>query len=1258
MRAIIIAVMVQNKQIVKLRLLGLDEKLDINKMPTETIDVTPQQLYTAMKNMQIDIVNAHIKHGKLSGYGAQLSRYANIDTHGNLIGKSPLVVIGQLKSEGSLVGYLVSDYNGKVAKASIADTLQYSNNNGIANGKVVTRDGKEYISAIVDSYETIELPKKTKEEFKIWTIEEFKNYMDSHGLHYRIEGSTLYYVDDTIQTLVVPDGIVTILQLKEKVETSDAKNSNISIIVLPKSFRTMESYALQNLPKLHKIIFHPDIEYIDFSIIQYENNGNISFNIPKGIKVIDGHNNVEGKLNVDYSKYTQLEQIRNSCSSIEVEGDTIDVGHPTSISRSFTGIHTPLKKIVIPTELERISDSFYDLAVEEIDLSNAVNLRYIGGGRCFSNIKGLKRIDLSNCKSLLTIDIDCFSALPDLEEVILPDSLKGISSWVFSDCPKLVKCNIPRYLENLGERVFDNSNITEITLYDKLKRVSLSNSKITVNIDNNTYIGSCLLENVKYQEVRIHDTVEKFDYGCFRGSSFRFNVPSHLKYIDNLALYQFSGMDTLDLSQCKELKQIGGMSLEGSNFKNIILPDGLEKIGTRAFKDMHELTNLYMPASVEEIGARSFLHTGKGTGVGTTVYLHKGSKADAYCKKNGLRIRYVESIQEAMDEIGIDKDTEGLQSKKIARLNLLFGSDPKHGVLLDDRYINKAEELYKLYMQANAKVELPTQPLDTRKFVHIPFNKVLSPKYRKRVAQDCLSNIFNNYVNFITKVYPNDTDILKHDCFDFLDKHSMIKESTVLLQDDDRQIMLLNVDNFGIYLVIIGEYIEYCSMINFDGNNTLMSMEIYPVEYQTKPIEYIMGKGNAFPVCNRTFPNWPMYIASEVSSSATRQLTLVGIKMVKRDFFTDGSDSVNAYMLSIETGNVLQCEARAKTSLRHRISIDLIGIANIKEISNIRKLPIQWDKEIKESLINVEGTKEFKKIMLFGDKYMTELCSAPGAYDEPESCIEWEIAKALKDVQIDSLNGIRHEVIQMILDTAFFYPINKREESFKSLTTINRLLVENGKYTLALYKYTRNKEKYGYDMYNYTPKYLYVLVDNLAETPTVIKCYVGNLKLQVVMNRIRQLYDSAAKPEYYLDNEPGEIEDYALIQISDRSLVEYEGSYSLALGVNKASGVIFSLMIKANPTYGKRVYKLFRYKNLQEALRYSRYIVEDAQIEEKVFRFGEVIACMKRVSDNLDVTNVFTRVRDLIMNGYPNGYYIQGADKVLFNSAAKQRKRL
>lgn len=98
----------------------------------------------------------------IKGTNGDLTRYANIDVNGVLVSKPSLVVL--FKSQN---GFICANYLGAIAELNSKDAVKYAVENGIANGKTVTKDGKHIISSINGEYP--ETPKtEAKKERKIF----------------------------------------------------------------------------------------------------------------------------------------------------------------------------------------------------------------------------------------------------------------------------------------------------------------------------------------------------------------------------------------------------------------------------------------------------------------------------------------------------------------------------------------------------------------------------------------------------------------------------------------------------------------------------------------------------------------------------------------------------------------------------------------------------------------------------------------------------------------------------------------------------------------------------------------------------------------------------------------------------------------------------------------------------------------------------------------------------------------------------------
>lgn len=101
-------------------------------------------------------MNVTAEGKELVGTNGSLSRYAVVSMKNELVSKSaPVVVLARLGNEG----FVLSDYAGNMTKIKSDEAVGYATKFGIANGKIVERDGKKLISAISGEYPLIEKKK-------------------------------------------------------------------------------------------------------------------------------------------------------------------------------------------------------------------------------------------------------------------------------------------------------------------------------------------------------------------------------------------------------------------------------------------------------------------------------------------------------------------------------------------------------------------------------------------------------------------------------------------------------------------------------------------------------------------------------------------------------------------------------------------------------------------------------------------------------------------------------------------------------------------------------------------------------------------------------------------------------------------------------------------------------------------------------------------------------------------------------------------
>lgn len=128
--------------------------LDIEKRDCKAVS-KEAVLRASMQNPKA-FMNVAAEGKELVGTNGSLSRYAVVSMKNELVSKSaPVVVLARLGNEG----FVLSDYAGNMTKIKSDEAVGYATKFGIANGKIVERDGKKLISAINGEYPLIEKKK-------------------------------------------------------------------------------------------------------------------------------------------------------------------------------------------------------------------------------------------------------------------------------------------------------------------------------------------------------------------------------------------------------------------------------------------------------------------------------------------------------------------------------------------------------------------------------------------------------------------------------------------------------------------------------------------------------------------------------------------------------------------------------------------------------------------------------------------------------------------------------------------------------------------------------------------------------------------------------------------------------------------------------------------------------------------------------------------------------------------------------------------
>ena len=354
----------------------------------------------------------------------------------------------------------------------------------------------------------------------------------------------------------------------------------------------------------------------------------------KRFKFVEGKIDI-GKVNkVDLSK-TVLEEVKYVFYKKKLLDNIIFPETLVSLGDKSVYGNVNLTNIVLPDSVTYLGDEcFY--GCKNLNQVNTVNVIKVGE-RCFKGCKNLTEIRLPNvetlgsqcfegCDSLINVQISenvnelpkyCFNGcqllfgivfsnttnqqIIYLNNIVIPNNITKISEGCFSKCKLLVDVTLPNNLSVLYNETFrDCVNLTNITIPNTVTLIKeecfkncISLSKIEIPISNIDCYGFKMCTNLK--EITFKDNPNavnvdagrfvKFNGTAFKGCSVltRIEFPRHTT----------NEIEEFSLDEC-------------INLKEVILPDGLERLISYAFCSCYNLTKIELGSRLTYIGDGCF----------------------------------------------------------------------------------------------------------------------------------------------------------------------------------------------------------------------------------------------------------------------------------------------------------------------------------------------------------------------------------------------------------------------------------------------------------------------------------------------------------------------------------------------------------------------------------------------------------------------------------------------------------------------------
>lgn len=413
---------------------------------------------------------------------------------------------------------------------------------------------------------------------KITVSPDNKNYSSVDGVLFNKDMTILIrYPEGAVDSsYVVPNSVVEIYS------NAFIGCNFIKSITLSKGLKKIYDGTFANLTNLENVFVQEGVQHIGNRT--FENCSRLKqISLPESLISIGSV--YKGNPN-DFSafEYGQYGRTFYGCISLEevkIPDNVEIIGYST-----FYGC-TSLSKVKLSKKLKEIvENTFYGCS----SLKNIIipkGVLKIGHG-AFENCTSLENINLPDGLTSIGNSADhyfhtsgcySFSGCTSLKEIVIPDSVTEIGSHAFSGCTSLSKVKLPKNLTSINSDVFSGcTSLAEIVIPDSVTSIGGSAFSNCTSLESIT-IGS-----------GVESLGDEWIASCRRLENITVS-PENKNY---------SSVDGVLFN--KDKSELSAYPI-GNKRSSYTIPDGVEKIGKKAFYGCRYIESLTIPVSVAEIEA-------------------------------------------------------------------------------------------------------------------------------------------------------------------------------------------------------------------------------------------------------------------------------------------------------------------------------------------------------------------------------------------------------------------------------------------------------------------------------------------------------------------------------------------------------------------------------------------------------------------------------------------------------------------------------